>query len=165
MSEYQTEFGSLGDYEKGRIEIIDDDPKHYTFSNVFEVANNSAPYEKVVVGKNLENVIEVLRAEGDSDWFSCSHDEFALVMDGEVEIHFHQAQDDEIVPEDDEGSRIIEGEPKGPKMGRVVLRTGHQAILPKGSVYQYRADKVGVIILQTLQGPHSVEKWAEICLS
>ncbi len=73
MSEFKTVFGSLENYEKGHIEIIDDDPKAYAFSNIFEVANQSAPYEKVVVGKNLKYVIETLRAEGDSDWYTCAH--------------------------------------------------------------------------------------------
>jgi hypothetical protein len=51
-------------------------------------------------------------------------------------------------------------------MGRVVLRRGHQALLPKGAAYRYRAAKgPGVILMQTIQGEHSVEKWAEICYS
>ncbi len=165
MSDYVTVFGSLDDYEKGHIEIINDRPQHYTFSNVFEVANNSAPYEKVAVAKNLECVIEVLRAEGRSDWFTCAHDEVAVVLDGEVEVHYHKAEDDELVPEGGEGSRKIEGEPTGPKMGWVKLGRGHQALLPKGSAYQFRANTLGVIILQTLHGPLTVEKWAEICLT
>ena len=41
-----------------KILVIDDDPKAYVFSNVFEVANISQPYEKVAVGKNLEYVLE-----------------------------------------------------------------------------------------------------------
>lgn len=32
-------------------------------------------------------MLETLRAEGASPWFTCGHDEFALVMDGEVKIH------------------------------------------------------------------------------
>lgn len=165
MSDYVTVFGSLDDYEKGHIEIINDRPQHYTFSNVFEVAKNSSPYEKVAVAKNLENVIEVLRAEGESDWFTCSHDEFALAMDGEIEVHFYKAEGEEVVAPDEEGTRKIEGGPSGPKMGWVVLKRGHQAILPKGSVYQYRARKLGVILQQTIQGPFTVEKWADICLT
>ena len=51
--EYATRFGSLDDYEKGGIDLIDDDPKRYAFSNIFEVASASAPYEKVAVGKNM----------------------------------------------------------------------------------------------------------------
>ena len=66
MTDYATEFGSLDDYEKGKVIVIEDDPKAYAFSNVFEVANMSAPYEKVAVGKNLEYVLEVIRCEGTS---------------------------------------------------------------------------------------------------
>ena len=32
---YTTRFGSLDDYEKGGVDVIDDDPKHYAFSNCF----------------------------------------------------------------------------------------------------------------------------------
>ena len=39
MSGIQTKFGSMKSYEKGRVEVINDDPKHYVFSNVFEVAS------------------------------------------------------------------------------------------------------------------------------
>ena len=81
-----TVFGSIADFEKGSIEIVSGDPKHYVFSNIFEVASKSPPYERVVVGKNLEYVQEVMRAEGTSPWFACAHDEFALCMDGEVEV-------------------------------------------------------------------------------
>ena len=163
MTAHHTVFGSLDDYEKGHIEIINDKPKHYTFSNMFEVAQTSKPYEMVVVAKNLENVIETLRAEGESPWYSASHDEFALAMDGEIEIQFHKAVGDEVVPDAIEGTQILAHEPKGPRMGNVVLRRGHQAILPKGSVYQYRARKLGVIMLQTILGANSVQKWSEIC--
>ena len=64
MASYQTVFGSLENFEKGGVQVIDDDPKHYCFSNVFEVASKSKPYEKVAVGQNLKYVIEALRAEG-----------------------------------------------------------------------------------------------------
>jgi hypothetical protein len=61
---FRTVFGSLDSYVKGDLEIINDDPKNYAYSNVFEVASNSAPYEKVIVALNLGYVLEVLRAEG-----------------------------------------------------------------------------------------------------
>jgi homogentisate 1,2-dioxygenase len=145
MSEFKTVFGSLENYEKGHIEIIDDDPKAYAFSNIFEVANQSAPYEKVVVGKNLKYVIETLRTEGDSDWYTCAHDEFVVCMEGSVKL---------------------KSDPDGPKMGRIILRHGHQALLPKGSAYRFsNRKKPGVLIMQTICGDHSVEKWAEICYS
>lgn len=63
---YHTTFGSLDSYHKGEIEITSGSARHYAFSNIFEVASKSARYEKVVVGKNLEYVIEVLRTEGES---------------------------------------------------------------------------------------------------
>src|SRR6185436_10172895 len=49
MTTYHTVFGSLGKYEKGTMEIINDNPKHYVFSNVFDVASKSKPYEKVAL--------------------------------------------------------------------------------------------------------------------
>lgn len=63
---FKTVFGSLDNYQKGSVEIVKGKASHYVFSNVFEVAERSAPYEKVVVGKNLDYVIETLRAEGRS---------------------------------------------------------------------------------------------------
>ena len=93
MTDVTTVFGSLRDHQKGRIEIISDDPKNYVFSNVFEVAGKSKPYERVAVGKNFEYVIECLRAEGTSPWYVCAHDEFALVMDGKVEVRLRKIDD------------------------------------------------------------------------
>ena len=61
-----------------------DDVRHYAFSNCFEIASKSKPYEKVVFGQNQIYVLETLRAEGTSPWYTCAHDEFALVMDGDV---------------------------------------------------------------------------------
>jgi len=70
----QTQLGSLDNYRKGNIEVIKGKASHYAMSNVFEVASHAAPYEKVVVGKNLKYVIETLRAQGVSPWFCASHD-------------------------------------------------------------------------------------------
>ena len=47
---YQTRFGSLKSYEKGHVEPIADDVKHYAMSNCFDIANRSKPYENVLVG-------------------------------------------------------------------------------------------------------------------
>jgi hypothetical protein len=162
---YQTRFGSLQDFEKGSIEIINDDPKHYVFSNLFEVAKGAGPYEKVVVGKNLEYVIEVMRAKGTSPWFAAAHDEFAVVMDGEIEIEFFKLDDPgSVVAEDHEGSVRLESEPKGAPMGSIRMRRGHQALLPASAAYRFVGIAEGVVLLQTMQGEHSIEKWAEICL-
>jgi len=163
MSEYRTVFGSLEKFEKGGVQVIDDNPKNYVFSNVFEVASKSKPYEKVCVGKNLDYVLEALRAEGQSPWFAADHDESALVMDGDVEIHFIKP-DQAQVPAGKVGSVKLSGEPKGKKMGWVKCRRGHQALLPKGAAYQFRVSgKPGVIMLQTIKGDFTVERWAEIC--
>src|SRR5947207_15991522 len=77
---YRTRFGSLLHYEKGGVQAISDDVKNYAFSNCFEIASKSKPYEKVVFGQNQIYVLECLRSEGTSPWFTCAHDEFALVM-------------------------------------------------------------------------------------
>lgn len=161
---YQTKFGSLQHYEKGGVQPIADDVKNYAFSNCFEIASKSKPYEKVVFGQNQIYVLETLRADGTSPWYTCAHDEFALVMDGEVEIHLVKLGKSQTVPDENKnGAVLVEGEPQGQKMGRMKLRRGHQALLPKNSAYQFRSAKPGVVVLQTCKGDLSVERWAEIC--
>ncbi|HLF70619.1 MAG TPA: hydroxyquinol 1,2-dioxygenase [Dehalococcoidia bacterium] len=162
--EYKTEFGSLADYRKGSLEIINDDPKRYAFSNIFEVASKSKPYEKVAVGKNMEYVLEAIRAEGTSEWRTCAHDEFALVMDGTVEFRFVKL-DKPAVPADKAGSVRIEGEPQGQRMGRVVAGRGHMTLLPANSAYQLHADAPAAVLLQTIKGDDTIERWSEICLT
>ena len=164
MSKYVTKFGSLDDYTKGGIEIIDDDPKHYVFSNMFEVASTSKPWEKVAVAKNMEYVLEVIRAEGTSEWRTCAHDEFALVMDGEVTVELVKL-DAPLVPADKSGSVRVSGEPTGRRMGHIVLRRGHQALLPANAAYRFVSARPGVILLQTIVGDDTVQRWADICLS
>ena len=109
-SAYQTRFGSLKNYQKGHVEPIADDVRHYAFSNCFEIANNSQPYEKVVFGQNQIYVLETLRAEGTSPWYTCAHDEFALVMDGEVEVHLVQLDAGQTVRDTEKnGAVLVEG--------------------------------------------------------
>jgi hypothetical protein len=161
---YTTAFGSLDRYEKGGVQIIDDDVKHYAFSNCFEVASRAAPYERVVFGVNQIYVLEVLRAEGVSPWFTCAHDEFALDMDGSVEVHLVKLESDQCVADTEQNGAVrVRGEPRGPKMGWMKLSRGHQALLPKNTAYQFRSAKPGVLVLQTCKGELSVERWAEIC--
>ncbi|MDE8655254.1 hydroxyquinol 1,2-dioxygenase [Pseudomonas aeruginosa] len=157
----RTVFGSLGDYRKGSIELVKGDARHYAFSNVFEVASRSAAYEKVVVGLNLGYVIEVLRAEGRSPWFTCSHDEFAISMDGEVRVDF---LDFDMPPTEGEGTRLAGDQPRGRPMGYVLLGRGHQVLLPAGRAYRFEATRPCVLLQQTILGPLSVEKWSDICL-
>jgi len=163
MSSYRTVFGSLENYDKGGVEIINDDPRNYAFSNVFEVASKSKPYEKVAVGQNLKYVIEAVRAEGTSPWFAAAHDEAALVMDGTIEVHYVKP-DAPVVAEGTEGTQVLDSEPKGQTMGWVKASRGHMALLPKGSAYQFRnAGKPGVLLVQTIKGKNTIERWAEIC--
>jgi len=161
---YQTRFGSLANYEKGGVQIVDDDVKHYAFSNCFEVASKAKPYEKTVFGQNQIYVLETIRAEGTSPWYTCAHDEFALVMDGEVEIHLVKLGSEQQVPDEDHnGAVLVKGDPRGAKMGWMKLKRGHQAMLPKGSAYQFRSAKPAVVVLQTCKGDLSIERWAQIC--
>ena len=51
----------------------------------------------------------------------------------------------------------------GKKMGVVRARRGHMTLLPAGAAYQFHAAQPGVILLQTLAGRDTVERWAEIC--
>lgn len=164
MGDYQTEFGSLNKITKGGVTVIDDTPKNYTFSNLFEVAASSAPYERIAVAKNFEYVIEAARAEGQSPWWTAAHDEFVLAMDGELEVHLVKLNDpDSVVDPESEGAHKLNGDPDGQKMGRVVLRRGHMALLPVGAAYRFEAPKPCTIMLQTIDGPETVHKWAEIC--
>ena len=163
--DHKTIFASLDRFEKGGVEIIDDDVKHYAFSNVFEVANKSLPYEKVVVAKNMQYVLEAVRAEGTSSWFAASHDEFAILLDGELEVDFVALDDAQAaIPPAASGTISIAGEPQGSRMGMVRLKRGHQALLPAGSAYRFRATHPGVLLIQTVADPLSIEKWREICL-
>jgi hypothetical protein len=162
--EYKTKFGSLASYEKGGVQVINDDAKNYAFSNCFEIAGQSAPYEKVVFGINQIYVLEVLRTEGTSPWFTCAHDEFALCMDGEVDIHLVKLDGAQQVRDAGKnGAVLVQGEPAGARMGWMRLKRGHQALLPANTAYQFRAFDAGVIVLQTCKGELSVEKWADIC--
>jgi hypothetical protein len=162
MTDVKTVFGSLRNYQKGGVEVIDDDPRNYVFSNVFEVAEKSRPYERVAVGKNFEYVIEALRAEGTSPWYACAHDEFALVMDGRVEVRLMKPETP-LVASDKSGAIRLTAAPAGRKMGRVVAGRGHMTLLPKGAAYQFHADQPSVVTIQTIQGDVTVERWPEIC--
>jgi hypothetical protein len=162
MATVKTRFGSLEHNEKGGVEVINDDPRNYAFSNIFEVAAKAEPWEKVAVAKNIKYVLEAIRAEGTSPWYAAAHDESAIVMDGEVEIRLVKP-DTPIVAESHEGTTMLEGSPKGRTMGRIVARHGHMALLPKGAAYQFHAPRPGVILLQTIKGDLTIERWKDIC--
>lgn len=166
MPDHSTVFGSIDDFNKGAIEIIDDNPRNYVFSNVFEVAAGAAPYERIAVGKNFEYVIEALRAEGTSAWYTSAHDEFALAMDHPVEIHLVKLSSPERhAAAGSEGAHRLAEDPDGRKMGRIVLRRGHMALLPTGAAYRFHADRPSTVMVQSIQGPETIERWSKICLS
>jgi hypothetical protein len=164
MTGYVTRFGSLDKYEKGGVDVIDGEAKHYAFSNMFEVASHAKPWEKIAVGKNMEYVLEVIRAEGTSEWRTCAHDEFPLCMDGEITVELVKL-DEPLAPEGKNGSIAVGGDPVGKPMGRIVLRHGHMALLPANAAYRFSSTSPGVILLQTIHGDDTIERWAEICLS
>lgn len=165
MSQYNTQFASIDEYESGSITVIsDDNKKNYVFSNMFEVAAKSAPYERVAVAKNFEYVIESVRAEGTSAWYTAAHDEFAVAMDYPVMVELIKLEDpDTVVDPESEGAHKIEGDPKGPKMGRIKLTQGHMALLPVGAAYRFIAENPATLMVQTIDGPETMHKWAEFC--
>lgn len=164
MTQYTTKFGSLENYEKGGVQVINDSAMHYAFSNCFEIAGNAKPYEKIVFGINQIYVLETIRAEGVSPWYTCAHDEFALCMDKEVDIYLVKLDPTQQVQDKEKNGAVpVAGEPSGQPMGWMKIKRGHQALLPANVAYQFRAAKPAVIVLQTCKGDLSVEKWADIC--
>jgi len=160
---YRTKTGSLGSYNKGTIELKDDLRK-YAFSNVFEVAGAAAPFERVAVARNLEYALEAVRVEGESPWYAAPHDEFSIVMEGEVTFNFIKLEADQV-PSHEGGAARLGARPNGPAMGRVVARRGHQVLLPHGAAYQLCSAGVSVVMVQTVAGPETVERWADICVA
>jgi len=168
---FQTRFGSLADHHKGRVEVIDDDPKNYVFSNVFDVASRAAPWERVCVAKNFEYVIEAVRADGESPYWTARHDEFVLCMDGETEVVLHQLDEPARAAVGRDGAHRLDalssgkgaGHAVGKKMGRIVLGRGHMALLPKHSAYRFRAAAPAALMVQTIEGPETIFRWRDIC--
>jgi hypothetical protein len=160
---YTTRIGSLDDFEKGGVQIIADDPRHYAFSNVYEVATNSGPWEAVAVAINMEYVLEVVRAEGTSGWRAAPHDQTALVMDGTVTVHLVKPATSLALGLS--GSSALPAEPEGQPMGRITASRGHLVLLPAAAAYQITADRPSVLLVQTKRGPDTIERWAEICQS
>lgn len=164
MGQYTTDFGSIHSYKKGGVTAIDDDQRRYVFSNMFEAAAISKPYERVAVAKNFEYVIESVKAEGESSWYSAAHDEFVISMDGKVRVDFLKLDDpDALVDPESEGAVKLSGQPQGQAMGYVILGRGHMAMLPVGAAYKFSAAETCTLLIQTIDGPETVHKWAQIC--
>jgi hypothetical protein len=163
VSRFVTRFGSLASFQQGRVEVIDDDPRHYAFSNIFQVASHARPWEQVAVGQNRQYVLEVLRAEGISPWRTCAHDQSALIMDGQVQVELTQPGPGQQPPAGQQGSVAVTGEPGGARMGQITARRGHLVLLPAGACYRMSAAQPGVVLLQTIAGADTQYRWAQIC--
>ena len=57
----------------------------------------------------------------------------------------------------------LAGEPSGTPMGRVVAVRGHMTLLPGGRCHRFQAQRPSVVLLQTIEGPDTVYRWADIC--
>ena len=55
------------------------------------------------------------------------------------------------------------GEAAQTLMGRVVARRGHLTLLPAGRAYRYSSQGPAVLLIQTVEGPDTQFRWAEIC--
>jgi hypothetical protein len=163
---YRTHLASLKSYDKGSLDIVNDDKKHYAFSNLFEVANKSKPFERVAVTKNIEYVVEVAKIEGTSPWYAAAHDEFVVVMDGDVTVNFVKLDPSAAVPTGKRGAVKLAASPNGQKMGYVRAKLGNQVLLPAGAAYQLVSTGApAVVLFQTLGGDVTIERWKEICIS
>ena len=138
---------------------------NYVFFNVFEVVANVAFYERVVVGKNFEYVIEFVRVEGTLGWFSCAHDEFVFVMDGQIEVYLFKFDNSDVYVDFDSEGVVVIGEVffEGCKMGCIVFWCGYMVLLSVGVVYCFYAEQFVVMLFQFIEGVVIVQKWGEIC--
>jgi len=163
---YHTQLGSLKSYQKGSLDIVNDDKKHYAFSNLFEVAGQAKPFERVAVTKNIEYVVEVSKIDGTSPWYATAHDEFAVIMDGDVTINFVKLDPAAAVPTGKRGATQLAAAPNGQKMGYVRAKLGNQVLLPAGAAYQLVSNgAASVVLFQTLGGDVTIERWKDICIS
>ena len=164
---YTTKFGSLETYEKGSIELIDDDAKHYVFSNMFEVASDVE-----AVGEGRRRQEHGVRARGASGPRARAMADRrprrvrARAWTARSSIELVEARRTRSCPPASTGSVAVDGEPAGTKMGRIVApAAAHGAAARQRRATASRAEQPGVILLQTIQGDDTVERWAEICLS
>jgi hypothetical protein len=83
-------------------------------------------------------------------------------MDGKVTIDL---LDPDTVTADPSstGSVAVTGEPSGKKMGQIVATRGHMSLLPANRCYRMSASDPSVVLLQTIQGPDTIERWSDIC--
>ena len=83
------------------------------------------------------------------------------MLDGEVEFTLKTLRDGQSLPEG--GSAGVPDEAAQTLMGRVVARRGHLTLLPAGRAYRYSSQGPAVLLIQTIEGPDTQFRWAEIC--
>ena len=58
----------------------------------------------------------------------------------------------------------LDGDPRrAPRMGRIRAGRGHLTLLPANAAYRFSAEAPSVVLFQTIDGPLTIERWAEIC--
>lgn len=146
-------------YTKGNLLLLNDKPIRYAMSNIYEIgATWPKAYDRVVVGKNGPYVIACFRAEGeDRTWWYMPHDEYALVVEGEVRVDYVEPRD-EFAP----GPH-----PKvsGTDMGHIVMRDGSLASLPARVAYRMKASRKSLMLLQSKHSEWLTYAWEKICLT
>ena len=83
-------------------------------------------------------------------------------MDGTLRIELLDPVEQLVDPEAG-GSIALDGEPAGNRMGTVTAGLGHMTLLPAGAAYRLHSDGVAVVLLQTIEGPDTVYRRADIC--
>ena len=164
--EYTTRFGSLDSYEKGGVEIIDDDPSTTPSPTCSRSPRWRRRTRRWPSARTCSTSLEVIRAEGTSGWRTCAHDEFVLCMDGEVTVELVKPTTP-LAPAGKEGSVAVDGEPEGVPMGTRLASAAAtwrccRAARPTAS--KPAAPSVSCSSRPCL-GDDTVERWAEICLS
>lgn len=151
--------GSMKDYTKGSLLLIQDRPIRYAMSNVFEIgATWPKAYDRVAIGKNGPYILACFRAEGeDRSWWYMPHDEYALLVEGEMRIDYIEPRDT-LKP----GPHATVA---GKEMGHITLRDGSLASLPARVAYKMRAPRKSLALLQTKESPWVTYAWEKICLS
>ncbi len=162
---YKTQFGSLDRYEKGGVQTISDDVKNYAFSNCFEIASKSKPYEKVVFGQNQIYVLEM----------PARRRRVALVHLRARRVRARDGRRGGDPPRQAAGRadrarrraqrrRAGQGRAQGREDGLDEdRRAATRACCRRTPRISSRAAKPGVVVLQTCKGDFSIERWAQIC--
>jgi hypothetical protein len=134
MATYTTTFGSLDDYEKGGVEVINDDPRPTSSRTCSRSRATPKPYEKVAVAKNMEYVLETIRAEGTSR--VAGHP--ARRVRARHRRHRRVELLDPTDPRRPRCGRLdrVDGEPDGTRMGRSRRRAG-TGVAAAGRCYRF----------------------------